>query len=245
MGAGGGAATASSASPPSHFFKATFVDKLGNIVKGLYYRLVSPSKVETDGRLNGPIDFKGVKPGNFKLEIKGILSAGWSKRRSKVGDTVKIKAEFVGVPDGEKARITIWERSPSRPRKVVERKRTKVKGGKISVPWKLEDDTAVDEVGRPKRRHGFRASGFYFRIKVAGLTAVSGLLVLSDTLKIALTDDKGDVVPDEPYLLYLPNGSVRKGTLDSQGRAEEENVPVRGARLCFPGIPSARPLPRE
>ena len=232
--------------PPSHFLKVKFIDKIGNVISGLFYSLKAPSGRKSGGRFGGVVDRKGVKPGSYEFTFPAIVSIGWSKRRAKPDEAIELTAELYGVPDGEKADIDVWERSPSRPRKMVKRiEGLKVQGSKVTSSWKFEEDQAVDDIGPPDPKLPYVAPGFYFTVKVAGLKATSGALVLLDVLKIELKDDCGDPVPDEAYLLYLPDGSVRKGQLDGQGRAEEKDVPIRGSQLFFPGIGGARPLPRE
>jgi hypothetical protein len=44
-------------------------------------------------------------------------------------------------------------------------------------------------------------------------------------------------VPDEPYIIELPDGSRRNGTLDEDGQAYEANIVAGGqCRVCFPNI---------
>jgi hypothetical protein len=56
-------------------------------------------------------------------------------------------------------------------------------------------------------------------------------------IEIVLVDDAGEPVAGEPYLLELPDGSVRNGALDKDGQAHIGELPTGGqCRVCFPQI---------
>jgi hypothetical protein len=60
------------------------------------------------------------------------------------------------------------------------------------------------------------------------------LLKFKDWIEISLTDYTGAPVPDEKYELHMPDGSKREGSLDSEGRAREENIPPGEVSVEFP-----------
>ncbi|MCC6661583.1 MAG: hypothetical protein IT437_11935 [Phycisphaerales bacterium] len=54
---------------------------------------------------------------------------------------------------------------------------------------------------------------------------------------VELVDDHGDPVPDEPYKVKLPDGSIQTGRLDAKGRAKIEGITESGqAEISFPGL---------
>ena len=53
-------------------------------------------------------------------------------------------------------------------------------------------------------------------------------------IRIELKDGDGNPIPNEKYKIYLPDGSVREGTLDDQGTALEENIPAGETVVIFP-----------
>jgi hypothetical protein len=56
-------------------------------------------------------------------------------------------------------------------------------------------------------------------------------------VEIVLLDLTDKPVPDEPYELELPDGEIRKGKLDVNGRAYVGEIKVPGqCRVCFPEI---------
>ena len=56
-------------------------------------------------------------------------------------------------------------------------------------------------------------------------------------IEIELIDDTDQPVPDEAYTVELPDGSVRSGRLDKDGRALIDGIRVGGqCQVCFPEI---------
>ncbi len=55
-------------------------------------------------------------------------------------------------------------------------------------------------------------------------------------VEIELLDDNDAPVPDEPYRVTLPDGSVRSGALDRKGRARVDGVPAGVCKVSFPGL---------
>jgi hypothetical protein len=55
-------------------------------------------------------------------------------------------------------------------------------------------------------------------------------------LEIELVDDLGNVVPNEKYRVTLPDGRVREGRLNAQGRARMDDVPPGVCEVGFPDI---------
>lgn len=55
-------------------------------------------------------------------------------------------------------------------------------------------------------------------------------------IEIALVDADRLPVASEPFSITLPDGSVRQGTLNSQGRARIDGIPEGACRVSFPRI---------
>jgi len=54
--------------------------------------------------------------------------------------------------------------------------------------------------------------------------------------QIRLIDTKGNPIPNWPYLLTLPDGSTRTGTLDAEGVAGVEGIDPGKCTVEFPGL---------
>jgi type VI secretion system secreted protein VgrG len=53
-------------------------------------------------------------------------------------------------------------------------------------------------------------------------------------VELQLVDEDGNPVANAKYELHLPNGDVKKGTLDGSGKARVEDVPPGACRVVFP-----------
>ncbi len=53
---------------------------------------------------------------------------------------------------------------------------------------------------------------------------------------IRLKDDEGNPIPNEPFRIKLPDGTIVEGTLDSEGKAEIHGIPAGQCQVCFPQI---------
>ena len=88
------------------------VDKAGNAVSGIDYKLTdtekkeSFSKVKTDGRITRD----ALKEGNAELILKKLFNAKWSKELVKPGDKVELNVESEGLDDGEKYHVLYLEK---------------------------------------------------------------------------------------------------------------------------------------
>jgi hypothetical protein len=55
-------------------------------------------------------------------------------------------------------------------------------------------------------------------------------------IEIELVDEQGNPRPNERYLIKLPDGSIREGRLDINGRARIDGIEPGTALICFPDI---------
>ena len=70
-------------------------------------------------------------------------------------------------------------------------------------------------------------------MKIKDSKARSDLLEFRDWIEIELIDENDNPIANEDYVLYLPNGEVRKGKLDANGYKKEENIPPGKCQLEF------------
>jgi uncharacterized Zn-binding protein involved in type VI secretion len=227
-----------------HFLDVTFVDKAGLPIKGIDYKIKSPSGDETMGTLSGPIKKTGIPQGTYEIQLKAITSAKWSKKSIEVGEKVNLKAETIGIDSGTKASFEIFMKGGPSADKSHEVIGGTVQGDKAEVEWEFQykDDTDQPVLGKEKMKD-YYPSDLYFIFKADNYTSRSGLLSVLNELKISLKNDKGDPVSDEEYRVYLPNGEVRQGKLDKNGQAVEKKVPVKKSRIVFPNVAGAKKLP--
>lgn len=247
-GAGSGAAAAAAAGAATaqndnvesfkkieHWVEFEFKDKAGNAISGMPYKFVDPEGKETHGilRPDGRIGRAGMKKGNCKVILMGISEAKWSKSTAKVGDTVKLSAKTEGFDNGTPARVQINKRDLTGPDVVVKELNLKVQGDKIEGEWVYEapkDHEANDD--------RYSSPQYYFDVVVEHCKSRSGLLYLEDKVEMELKDENGSPVRNEEYILYVADGSVRKGKLDGNGKAKEEGIPSGPCNVKFPNLPS-------
>jgi hypothetical protein len=55
-------------------------------------------------------------------------------------------------------------------------------------------------------------------------------------IEIELVDEENGPVPGERYRIELSNGSIREGSLDSEGRARCEGIPRGNCNITFPDL---------
>ena len=99
-----------------------------------------------------------------------------------------------------------------------------------------------EEIGGPLRRINCSLST---KRLVEEFEAKSNLLYFRDHVEITLVDPDGTPFPDEPYTLELPDGSLREGTLDEEGKATERDVPPGRVLVRFPRLAEGGPQGAE
>lgn len=227
-----------------HFLDVTFVDKAGLPIKGVDYTIKSPSGDETMGTLSGPIKKTGIPKGNYEIQLRAIVSVKWSKSNIEVGEKVKLTAETIGLDTGTKANFKIFLKGGTTADKLHETIETTINGDKAEIEWefKYQDSTDQPVIGREKMER-YYPSDLYFIFISGGYSLKSKSLPIVDDLKISLKDDKGNPVGGQEYQVFLPNGEIRKGKLDSNGQALEKKVPIKKSRVVFPSVAGAKKLP--
>jgi len=109
-----------------------------------------------------------------------------------------------------------------------------VDGGKVEGVWTYEYHEDTDKVSEDDENKGYSSPEYYFLVKVKASKSRSGLLEFKDWIAIELKDEEGNPLPDEDYVLYLPDGSIRKGKLNSTGYKKEEKIPAGNCSVKFP-----------
>jgi len=227
----------------SHFLDVTFVDKAGLPIKGVDYKLKTPSGDESMGTLSGPIKKTGIPQGNYEIQLKAIVIAKWSKKEARTGDKVKLIAETAGIDSGAKAIFQICEKNYNRADFLMATIDSgSVKSDKAEAEWTYQYREEDQEVG-PVKTAGYANPVYYFSVKIDGLTMRSGFLNYKDWIEIQLNDDQGNSVPNEEYLLYLSSGEVRQGKLDGNGYKKEDKVSPGNFSVKFPNLKSVGNAP--
>lgn len=229
-----------------HWVAFRFQDKAGLPVSGIPYKMVDADGVESEAllRLDGRVVRDALSEGNSSVTLRGIRGAKWAKTTAKIGDKVNLSANFDGFENGEEATVQIFKRDLTGPDVLVESIASKVQSGKVEAEWmfvlpEVDDEVLVGfESGDTHATSGnYSAPEFYFEV-IAGLSKTrSGLLYLEDFIEVEMKDDDGTALANEEYVLYMPNGEVRTGQLDANGKLKEEHIPAGFCQIKFPNLP--------
>jgi len=242
-GGGGGAGSGSTASAEAsgqageevegHYLNVSFVDKGGFPVTGVQYSVKDPDNKISHGKLTGKVKKTGVKEGSYEISIKAITGVKWSVDEARTGEKVKMQAETKGFESNDKATFEVWQKDINKADKLIATFRDiDLSGDKAEAEWTYQYEP---EEGQQQGKKGYSSPTFYFSVKISECLQRSGILRLEDYFEIELVDENGDGVAKQEYIFYLPNGDVRRGTLDDKGYKKEENVPPGQCRVEFPG----------
>ena len=214
-----------------HWFAAAFVDSAGLPVSGVPFRLKVPGEGERRGTLgaSGRIRRAGLAAaGAAEIVLESVYGAAWSAEQAKPGDALTLSAKTEGVEAGTAAEFEIVCQELSGPDTVIARLRAEVQGDAVEAEWSY-----AYQGGAPA---GYSRPRFYFTVHVGPLSTRSGVLDLDDSVEIKMEDADGRPLADQPYVLEAGNGEIRRGTLSSQGTAEEKGLPPGQVSVTFPDL---------
>jgi len=186
-----------------------------------------------------------MKSGTLKVlpSIK-VSNLKWGQKEARRGDMVKLSADIEGVPDDTEVIVHIYEHDEDGAHDFITKLPCRVKNKKIEIEWEYEYHEDTNEIPTDEEMNKFGRSynppEYFFVIDVYGKRfgerQESGLLEFRDWVEIKLNDEDGKPLLDEKYVLYLPDGSEKKGQLDSEGFAREADIPPGKVSLNFPNI---------
>jgi hypothetical protein len=216
-----------------HWVEFEFVDKAGKPVSGVHYKFTDPDGKESKGvlRPDGRICRDALNAGQCKAQLYGISNAKWSKDKANVGEKVKLSADVEGFEDGTHALIQIYKRDMKAADVVFHNIEKTVKAGKVEADWEY-----IYPENKNAKKTGYSAPEYYFEVIIAHCQSRSGLLAYKDFIEIELKDDEGNPIANVEYILYLSNGEIRKGKLNSRGISREEKLPPGKCELAFPNL---------
>jgi hypothetical protein len=248
-GGGGGAGPAGAAasaalagddpdSDEDHYIDVKFTDKKGNPIKGVKYDLKRPDARQTKGTLGGKLRKTGVPQGNYDIQLKGVAKPKVSSSKVKVGGKVNVRATTFGIESGTQATVSIFEKDSNSADRLVDVIKTKVENDKIEAEWEFKvNDEHIASQDSKKKRGGYTSPEYYFVAAVEECSAKSDFLRYHDEIELKLLDEDDKPVKNAGYKIFLPNGDIRKGKLDSDGYAKEENIPPGKVEVVFDDAP--------
>jgi hypothetical protein len=229
-----------------HWVEFEFVDKAGLPVSGVAYEFKDPDGNVDEGRLrlDGTVRRDALSEGQAEVVLKDVYGAEWGKKEARPGEKVTITGKAEGFEDGTPTSIQVIKRDFNCPDVVVDELKAEVQGEKVEAKWIFEHDkktkynreSSDQRLSSDRVRAKFKKPTYLAEVSVKGhpQSSRTGPLEIKSTLTIGLETAAGEGVADEPYIVCFSNGEVRKGTLDSEGRAQLEDVPPCRHEVMWP-----------
>ena len=231
-GGGGGAGSEGDGDADAHFLDVSFVDKGGFPITGMSYKMKSPEGQESSGPMMGTIKQNVASTGNYDIDLVGIINANWSTERAKVGDSVTMSAEAVGIEEGTVAAVELCVYDPNFATRVLKSFPVPVSGNKIDKEWTVAIDSSYLQIQDEKVESAkYSAPLFFFKVRIGDNETRSGFLTVVDDIEFNLKDHEGNPLADRKYKLFTCTGEIREGQLDGSGHGEEKDVPAGRVRV--------------
>ncbi len=218
----------------NHFLNVQFNDKGKLPISGYRYTIKGPDGKTRAGFLGGQIKRQGIPEGDYEISLFGIVNAQWDKEKAEVGETVKMKVETVGIENGTKAELQVFIKDANYTDHLLATVESQVNSDKVEEDFTLEvDEKLLGICGQKSKNTRYSQPFFYYKVFIGGLVEQSGLLLYTDYSEITLKDDEGNAIGNKKYKAHLPNGEIREGTLDDQGKAKIENISPGKLKIKF------------
>lgn len=166
-----------------------------------------------------------------------ITNAKWDKKEAREGDILKLTADVKGVQDGAEGEIEIWEHDSDGEHDLITKFPVYVKNKRVEAEWDYEyhedtDDIPTDE----EAENGYNPPEYFFRIIIGGISVDSDLLLFKDIIRLVLKTLSGQPMPNEEYIVFLADGSEKRGKLDNDGLAEITDVSPGPFHVEYPNM---------
>jgi hypothetical protein len=182
----------------------------------------------------------GLKEKSEEMEIIPpieITNAKWSQPEARRGDVLKLTADVSGAQDGTEALIEIYEHDADGAHDFITKLSVLVENKKVEVEWEYEYHEDTDDIPtKEETEKGYNPPEYFFKVIIYGQEAKSGLLKFKDWVELELVDEDGQPVGDQAFIVYMADGSQKKGNLDEDGYTRLEDVPPGPIRIEYPGV---------
>lgn len=208
--------------------------------------LARKGKKQWTSATNGPAKKKAK--GKLKPEFSNLQ---WKNKDGKVinkamvGDEITLSASAKNVEKGSSVTIKIYEKDYDNPDDFIDEVSGSFKDGKVTGKWIFEYNEDTDDVNseEEQKEKGYTKPEYVFTVENSDGTVVSKkgpIIEMIDWIECYILDYEGKALADKQYELKLPDGIVRKGTLNKEGYIFEEDIEscsIDDLRLYVEGIP--------
>jgi uncharacterized Zn-binding protein involved in type VI secretion len=218
-----------------HYLDMSFVDSANLPVGGVRYVMSCPDNTKIAGVLGDGIKRTGVPEGDYTITLRAITNAKWSTLKAKVGNSVTLTIDTLGIDNGAKATIEIFVRDGNYTDHYLETIAAQVTSDKVTASWTLKVDEkflALSDAKTSKTRR-FSLSFFFYKVVINGMSEQSGLLYFVDCAEINLQDANGKAIGQRSIEALLSTGEVKKTNLDTNGNIKLDNIPPGSFTVKF------------
>ena len=173
-----------------------------------------------------------------------VNSMQWSAQEARRGDVLTLSAQFENVGSTDDVMVVIYEYDSDGNHDPITKIPTEIVNNRLEIKWEYEYHEDTDEIPTEEqmkkygRHYNPPEYSFVDGIEgdAIGTEQERGLVEFKDWVEVRLNDPNGGPVGGEKFVLYLPDGSTKEGTVDDKGYGRVEDIPPGGYEIDFPDI---------
>jgi len=210
------------------------------------------------GHIDVPEDAQPGDKAFFEVKIRGVnideesdripvvppvrvSNMAWSAEEARRGDLLVLSADVTGLREGTEVQVTIYEHDADGAHDRITELPGRIAQNRLEVRWLYEYHEDTDEILTQEELNNYSGTynppEYFFTIKYQstefGREQESGILTFKDWVEIVGEDPYGRPLRNTDYVLRLADGNERRGTLDEDGFAREEDIPPGSYEIEF------------
>ena len=173
-----------------------------------------------------------------------VSNMEWSSQEVRRQDILTLTADVKGCPTHTEAEIIIYEFNPEGAHDKITKLPAEIIDKKIEVKWEFDyhqstsEIVTENEIQKYDENKHYAHPEFFFTVKIDneeyGKEQESGLIKFIDWFNFQLLDDSGNPFSEKKYLILLPDGTDREGTLNEIGQGSEKDLPPGKLTIILP-----------